>query len=141
MGTGQDLARAISGCVSPWQLAAKAGRGWCTAKVIDGDTIVLAGELVRLHGNDDPELDQPFWWRGSAGDDVVGCPRALIAGAKVRCEAVERDRHGLALRWTRLSCHAFLHNAVSLQLFALAYTLANFLRRLVLPNEVARSGR
>jgi hypothetical protein len=44
----------------------------------------------------------------------------------------------LALRWTRLSCRAFRHNAVRLQLFALAYNLANFLRSLVLPNEVAQ---
>jgi hypothetical protein len=42
----------------------------------------------------------------------------------------------LALRWTRLSCRAFAHNAVRLQLFALAYNLANFLRSLALPREV-----
>jgi hypothetical protein len=42
----------------------------------------------------------------------------------------------LALRWTRLSCRAFQDNAVRLQLFALAYNLANFLRSLVLPQEV-----
>ena len=41
-----------------------------------------------------------------------------------------------ALRWTRLSCHAFRHNAVRLQLHALAYNLANFLRTLALPEEV-----
>src|SRR4051794_29611063 len=41
-----------------------------------------------------------------------------------------------ALRWTRLSCRAFQDNAVRLQLFALAYNLANFLRSLVLPREV-----
>jgi hypothetical protein len=41
-----------------------------------------------------------------------------------------------ALRWTRLSCHAFRHNAVRLQLHALAYNLANFLRTLALPQEV-----
>ncbi len=39
----------------------------------------------------------------------------------------------LALRWTRLSCRTFRANAVRLQLFALAYNLANFLRSLVLP--------
>jgi hypothetical protein len=44
----------------------------------------------------------------------------------------------LALRWTRLSCRAFRDNAVRLQLFALAYNLANFLRSLALPNEVAK---
>ena len=43
-----------------------------------------------------------------------------------------------ALRWTPLSCRAFGDNAVRLQLFALAYNLANFLRSLVLPNEVAQ---
>ena len=41
----------------------------------------------------------------------------------------------LALRWTRLSCRAFRHNAVRLQLFALAYNLANFLRSLALPRR------
>jgi hypothetical protein len=44
----------------------------------------------------------------------------------------------LALRWTRLSCRTFRDNAVRLQLFALAYDLANFLRSLALPREVAR---
>jgi hypothetical protein len=41
-----------------------------------------------------------------------------------------------ALRWTRLSCHAFRHNAVRLQLHALAYNLANFMRTLALPEEI-----
>jgi hypothetical protein len=43
-----------------------------------------------------------------------------------------------ALRWTRLSCRAFRDNAVRLQLFALAYNLANFLRSLVLPDQIAQ---
>jgi endonuclease YncB( thermonuclease family) len=34
------------------------------AKVIDGDTIVVAEQLVRLHGIDAPELDQTVWWGG-----------------------------------------------------------------------------
>jgi hypothetical protein len=41
-----------------------------------------------------------------------------------------------ALRWTRLSCHDFVDNQVRLQLFALAYNLGNFLRRLALPRSV-----
>ena len=41
-----------------------------------------------------------------------------------------------ALRWTRLSCRAFRHNAVRLQLHALAYNIANFLRTLALPKEI-----
>jgi hypothetical protein len=43
-----------------------------------------------------------------------------------------------ALRWTRLSCRASRANAVRLQLFALAYNLANFLRTRALPDEVAQ---
>ncbi len=43
-----------------------------------------------------------------------------------------------ALSWTRLSCHASRDNAVRLQLFALAYNRANFLRSLVLPEEAAQ---
>ena len=43
-----------------------------------------------------------------------------------------------ALNWTRLSCHDFVDNQVRLQLFALAYNLGNFLRRLVLPKPVKK---
>ena len=41
-----------------------------------------------------------------------------------------------ALKWTRLSCMRFAANAVRLQLHALAYNLANFLRTLATPDEV-----
>jgi hypothetical protein len=41
-----------------------------------------------------------------------------------------------ALKWTRLSCMRFDANAVRLQLHALAYNLANFLRTLATPNEI-----
>ena len=41
-----------------------------------------------------------------------------------------------AVKWTRLSCHDFADNQVRLQLFALAYNLGNFLRRLALPRSV-----
>ena len=41
-----------------------------------------------------------------------------------------------AIRWTRLSCRKFRNNEVRLQLHALAYNLANFMRTLALPKEV-----
>src|SRR5262245_55826913 len=41
-----------------------------------------------------------------------------------------------ALKWTRLSGRQFKDNQVRLQLFALAYNLANFLRQLALPRPV-----
>ena len=37
-----------------------------------------------------------------------------------------------AINWTRLSCHSFRNNEVRLQLHALAYNLANFMRTLAL---------
>ena len=42
-----------------------------------------------------------------------------------------------AIKWTRLSCSKFRNNEVRLQLHALAYNLANFMRTLALPEEVA----
>jgi hypothetical protein len=41
-----------------------------------------------------------------------------------------------AIMWTRLPCYRLASNAVRLQLHALAYYLANFLRTLALPGEV-----
>jgi len=38
-----------------------------------------------------------------------------------------------AIKWTRLSCRTFVANAVRLQLHALAYNLANFMRTLAIP--------
>jgi hypothetical protein len=43
-----------------------------------------------------------------------------------------------AIKWTLLSSTIFSANAVRLQLHALAYNLANLLRRLALPGEVER---
>jgi hypothetical protein len=54
-----------------------------------------------------------------------------------RGTAEQRIKDGkYALNWTRLSCHDFVDNQVRLQLFALAYNLGNFLRRLALPSSV-----
>ena len=41
-----------------------------------------------------------------------------------------------AVKWTKLSCRRFKDNEAWLQLFALAYNLANFLRQLVLPKPI-----
>jgi hypothetical protein len=47
---------------------------------------------------------------------------------------IKEGKH--AIRWTRLSCMRFAANAVRLQLHALAYNLANFLRTLATPEEI-----
>jgi len=41
-----------------------------------------------------------------------------------------------AVQWTKLSCRRFKDNQARLQLFALAYNLANFLRQLALPKPI-----
>ena len=41
-----------------------------------------------------------------------------------------------SLTWTRLSCHDFRDSEVRLQLFALAYNLANYVRTLALSRKV-----
>ena len=40
------------------------------------------------------------------------------------------------MKWTKLSCRRFKDNAARLQLFALAYNLANSLRQLALPRSI-----
>jgi endonuclease YncB( thermonuclease family) len=72
---------------------------------------------VRLHGIDAPELDQTFWWCGTMS---LAALETLIARVKVRCEVVERDRHG------RLVAKVFSPNGVDIgrRLVAAGWALA-----------------
>jgi hypothetical protein len=64
-------------------------------------------------------------------------PRDVVRFYNQRGTAEQWIKEGKnAVKWTRLSCHDFADNQVRLQLFALAYNLGNFLRRLALPNGV-----
>jgi hypothetical protein len=64
-------------------------------------------------------------------------PEAVVEFYNQRGTAEQWIKEGkYALKWTRLSCHRFEDNQVRLQLFALAYNLGNFLRRLALPKSV-----
>jgi hypothetical protein len=72
----------------------------------------------------------------------------LVTNLKWRSKKVVRfyNRRGTAEQWikegknavkrAKLSCRRFKDNAARLQLFALAYNLANFLRQLVLPKPI-----
>ena len=67
------------------------------ARVVDGDTIVVADEKIRLHGIDAPEIGQTFWCDGrefDCGAMAAAALEALVAGIRVRCEALERDCYG-----------------------------------------------
>jgi Transposase DDE domain group 1 len=64
-------------------------------------------------------------------------PRRVIKFYNGRGTAEQWIKEGKnALKWTRLSCRRFKDNQVRLQLFALAYNLANFLRQLTPPRPV-----
>lgn len=66
------------------------------ARVVDGDTLVIAGEKLRLHGIDAPELDQPCGLNGAVwacGDWAREELAARVRGREVTCEAHQRDRY------------------------------------------------
>lgn len=74
------------------------------ARVVDGDTLVVAGQRVRLAGIDAPELNQTCtaygreWPCGRASADWL---RELLDGRTVECWRHARDRYGrlLAVCW------------------------------------------
>ena len=68
-----------------------------SARVIDGDTIEVAGERIRLHGIDAPESHQASRRRGVTwlcGAEASRALRGLVGDEPVRCDERGRDRYG-----------------------------------------------
>jgi endonuclease YncB( thermonuclease family) len=92
-------------------------------RVIDGDTIDISGQRIRLHGIDTPEAKQTCqrdgvaWLCGAAATKAL---RNLIGGAQVTCVQRDKDRYGRIVA----VCHAKgvnLNAAMVLSGMALAY--------------------
>ena len=64
-------------------------------------------------------------------------PKGIVRFYNGRGTAEQWIKEGkYALNWTRLSRHKFVANQVRLWLFVLTYNLGNFMRRLVLPEDM-----
>ncbi len=64
-------------------------------RVIDGDTLEVAGQRIRLHGIDAPESRQLCRKDGApwrCGEDATSALRALLGNRPVSCEELDRDR-------------------------------------------------
>ena len=91
----------------------------------------------RVVGQVEWHFDELFPRVGIIVTNMTGCSRKVVHFCNQRGAAEPWIREGkYAVKWTRLSCRNFKDNQARLQLFALAYNLGNFLRRLALPRSV-----
>jgi endonuclease YncB( thermonuclease family) len=71
------------------------------ARVIDGDTLEIAGERVRLEGIDAPEMAQtcggPAGAKWACGRSAAEALEHVLAGAKVECRDRGTDKYGRML--------------------------------------------
>lgn len=102
-----------------------------TARVLDGDTIEVAGTRIRLEGIDAPESsqrcesDRGTWNCGGAATREL---TALVAGKNVRCEGSEVDSYGRLIAICRVG--ALELNAEMVRR-GLAWAFVRYSRRLV----------
>jgi hypothetical protein len=81
--------------------------------------------------------DELFPRVGFIVTNMTRWPKKVVKFYNGRGTAEQWIKEGkYAVKWTRLSCRNFKDNQARLQLFALAYNLGNFLRRLALPRSV-----
>jgi len=77
-----------------------------TARVVDGDTIEMSGQTLRLIGIDAPELAQPCEREGkpwACGDWSRDALRTRLSGRDLSCSGTEQDRYGRWLVTCRLA--------------------------------------
>ncbi|MEZ5758264.1 MAG: thermonuclease family protein [Emcibacteraceae bacterium] len=67
------------------------------AVITDGDTIKINGELIRFHGIDAPEIDQPCWVesrRYQCGIEARAYLNTIINNQIVNCFTLSTDQYG-----------------------------------------------
>ncbi|MEO0672498.1 MAG: thermonuclease family protein [Pseudomonadota bacterium] len=112
------------------------------ARVIDGDTIEVAGLKIRLHGIDAPEPAQ-ICRAGSAGYRFAGRDasahlRRLTAGKSVRCYGTKRDGFGRLIAICRVGDLDLNRAMVG---SGLAWAYRRYATTYVADEREARSGR
>lgn len=104
------------------------------ARVVDGDTLDIAGTRIRLQGIDAPEARQTCQRQGSSwacGADATQALRALVDGRALRCTPQDRDRYDRVVAICRLDGQD-LNGWMVREGWAVAYT--DYTRR-YLPEE------
>ncbi len=86
------IAFALALFLSPMALADITGQ----ARVIDGDTLDIDGQRIRLYGIDAPEsrqLCRKDGERWRCGKDATSALKAFLGSRPVSCEELDRDRY------------------------------------------------
>ena len=66
-----------------------------SVRVVDGDTLVMKGERIRIHGINAPEAKQMCdSGRWSCGQAATQAMNQLVAGQMVSCQGRDRDHYG-----------------------------------------------
>lgn len=76
------------------------------ARVVDGDSLVIGGERIRLFGIDAPELDRrcdPSGRNWACGEWAKATLTKIIAHGILACEALDQDRYGRTVARCRAS--------------------------------------
>lgn len=91
-------------------------------RVIDGDTLAMAGERIRLHGINAPESSQRCDnGRWSCGQAATTAMNELVGGRPVTCVARDTDRYGRTVAVCRSERGVDLARAMVARGLATAY--------------------